>query len=844
MLKLAWKGVLAHKLRLGLTAIAIVLGVAFVSGTFVFTDTLDRAFTGLFDEINATVDLYVRGETEFANEVVPIPAEILDDVKAVDGIGNAVGTIQGFAQFIDADGDPVGGQAPTFGFSWVPGAEDLSPLTIKEGRPPDAAGEVMMDAGTASMNGFQIGQTVDVILVTGTEEFEIVGLAGFGDEDNILGSTIAIFDEPTAFRVFDSPNQYASISAAADGTVALETLVDRVNDVLPSGFEAVTAETQGEDDQAEFQEAIGFLSTALLVFAGIAVLVGGFIIYNTFSIIIAQRMKEMALLRAVGATNRQVTRMVVVEAVIVGLVASAIGVLAGVGLTMLIRAAFDATGVSFPQGPLTIRPNTVITGMIVGLVVTLFSAVIPARQAARIPPVAAISEATVGGPRSMRTRIIAASIMTGVGAIVLFIGLFGGGGSALQLTGLGAVIVFFGVAGLSPLIARRTARIIGAPLPRIYGVTGTLARENSVRRPRRTAATASALMIGVAVVSVVAILASSIKQSITDQITENFGTVDFQIQSSAFADPSTVGVSPAVSEELATVPEVAVVSPMKFGFWRNEDGSDRQLIAVDPATLEQVFVAQVQTGAVADLQGGGVLLQTGAAEDLEVAVGDSITMEFPLTGTEQVPVVGTFAGEGLSNYLISNASFGERFSNKLDFFVFVNLADGVELATGRAAVERVLEPYPNVELSDQAEFIESQKAQIDVLLTIINALLLLAILIALLGIANTLALSIFERKRELGLLRAVGMTRRQVRRMIRWEAVITALYGAFLGLVLGIVLGWAVVTALSDEGLNFGFPFQLLITYVIAAAIGGVVASIWPSFRGARTNVLEAIAYE
>ena len=844
MLKLAWKGVLAHKLRLGLTAIAIVLGVAFVSGTFVFTDTLDRAFTGLFDEINSSVDLYVRGETEFTGQVVPIPADVLDDVKAVPGIGNAVGTVQGFAQFIDNDGEPVGGQAPTFGFSWVPGAEDLTVLTIKEGRPPENAGEVMVDAGTASMAGFEIGQTVKVILVSGTEEFEIVGFAGFGEEDNLLGASLAIFNEPTAFRVFDAPNEYASVSAVGDGSVALETLVDRVNDVLPEGFEAVTAEVQSEDDQADFQEAIGFLSTALLVFAGIAVLVGSFIIYNTFSIIIAQRMKEMALLRAIGATARQVTRMVVIEALVVGFIASVVGVLGGIGLTILIRAAFEATGVSFPQGPLTIRPNTVIIGMTVGMAVTLFSAVIPARQASRIPPVAAISEATVGGPKSLRNRAIAASALTVLGVVILFFGLFTSIDNPLPTVGFGAVVLFFGIAGLSPLIARRSARIIGAPLPRVYGVTGTLARENSVRRPRRTAATASALMIGVAVVSMVAILASSLKQSITEQITQNFGTVDFQIQSSAFADPSQVGVSPAVSEQIAQLPEVAVVSPMSFGFWKNENGSDRQLISVDPATLDAVFLADVQTGSVAGLADGGVLLQVDTAADLGVGVGDTLTMEFPLTGVEQVEVDGTFLGEGLSAYLVGNEFFAERFSNKLNFMVFVNLADGVDPEVGRAAVEAILVDYPNVELSNQAEFIESQKSQIDILLTIINALLLLAIIIALLGIANTLALSIFERKRELGLLRAVGMTRRQVRRMIRWEAVITALYGALLGLVLGIALGWAMVRALESEGLTFGFPYQLLTQYVIAAAIGGVVASIWPSIRGARTNVLEAISYE
>jgi putative ABC transport system permease protein len=351
-------------------------------------------------------------------------------------------------------------------------------------------------------------------------------------------------------------------------------------------------------------------------------------------------------------------------------------------------------------------------------------------------------------------------------------------------------------------------------------------------------------MIGVAVVSMVAILASSLKQSITEQITQNFGTVDFQIQASAFADPSQVGVSPAVSEQIAQLPEVAVVSPMSFGFWKNENGSERQLISVDPATLDAVFLADIQTGSVAGLADGGVLLQVDTAADLGVTTGDTITMEFPLTGVEQVEVDGTFLGEGLSAYLIGNEFFAERFSNKLNFMVFVNLADGVDPDVGRAAVEATLVDYPNVELSNQAEFIESQKSQIDILLTVINALLLLAIIIALLGIANTLALSIFERKRELGLLRAVGMTRRQVRRMIRWEAVITALYGALLGLVLGIALGWAMVKALESEGLTFGFPYQLLTQYVIAAAIGGVVASIWPSIRGARTNVLEAISYE
>lgn len=846
MLKLAWKGVRAHKIRLGLTAIAIVLGVAFVSGTFVFTDTLDRAFSGLFDDIFADVDVYVRGETDFDSEVVPIPASVLDDVRAVDGIEFAAGSVEGFAQIIDKDGDPISnGGAPTFGLSWVPGAESLTPLNIREGRAPSQNGEVMIDLGTAETSKLAVGDTVRIVVVAGSEEFEIVGLSGFGSSDNVLGATIASFDEATAMRLFNSEGEFASISASTDGTAALSTVLDRVNDVLPSGVGAVSGAAQSEQDSSDLQEEIGFLSTALLVFAGVGVLVGAFIIYNTFSIIIAQRTREMAMLRAVGATASQVTVMIVIEAIVVGFLASAIGIAAGVGITWLLRTAFDAAGVGFPQGPLTIRPRTVMIGMLVGMAVTLFSALIPARQAARIPPVAAISEATIGGPKSLTKRLVAGTILTTIGAVILALGLFGSIGNALTLVGLGAFIVFLGVTVLAPLVARRSARIIGAPLPTMFGVTGTLARENSVRRPRRTAATASALMIGVAVVSVVAILASSLKQSVEDQVTESFGITDFQIEVTTFGDPAQVGLSPAIATELTLVPEIGVVSRTKFGIWKNEDGSDRQLIAVDPSTLEDVFVAKVQTGSVAALAGGGVLLQVDAAKDLDVSVGSTLPMQFPLTGIEQVPVVGTFAGEGFfSSYLISNDFYEERYANQLDYQLFINIADGVENESGRAAIDGVLADFPNAEAKNLAEFIEDQKSQIDVLLVIINALLALAILIALLGIANTLALSIFERKRELGLLRAVGMTRRQVRRMIRWEAVITALFGAFLGLLVGVVLGWAVVVALEDEGLSFGFPFQLLTTYVVVAGLGGVVASLWPSFRGARTNVLEAIAYE
>ena len=849
MFKLAWKGVLAHKVRLALTAIAIVLGVAFVAGSFVFTDTLKAAFDDLLTDVNADVDAYVRGESSFGTEGIPIPAAVLDDIRAVDGVANAVGAIEGWAQPIDKAGDAIGGQGPpNLGFAWSEEADGLNPLRIKDGngRPPRASTEVVIDVATAGNNDFVLGDRIKVQLIGGTDEFEIVGLASFGDTDNLLGATLTLFDEGTAARVFDSVGFYDTISIAADPDVSEEEITARVGAVLPEGFEAVTAQVELDDQSVEFTEGLNFFNIMLLVFAGVAVVVGFFIIYNTFSIIVAQRTKEMALLRAVGATGRQVLGMMVTEAFVVGVLGSLVGIAAGVGLAVGVKAALAAVDIGFPEGPLTLAPRTIIVGMLVGVLVTLFSAIIPARKAARVPPVAAMRDPLPTKHRPLRRRLIIGALITGVGVLVLATGLLQLAKPEIVYVGLGAAMIFFGVTVLAPLVVRIFARVVGAPLPRLLGVSGALAQQNSIRRPRRTASTASALMIGVALVSLFAIFGSSAKASIEAIIIENF-PAEYQVQPSGaeFSDPSLVGVSPNLAIELARQPEIAVASPIRFGFWRNpESPGDKGLYGVDPATLGDVFFVDVQTGSLAALTGDTVLISADVAENDELMVGDSIVMDFPITGQRQMEVVAVFAGEGLTDHLIPLETFADGFPLQLDSGVFVNGSVGVTAAESRAAIDRVIVDYPNADVNDQAEFIEQQQSAIDLLLNVLTALLALSIIIVLMGIANTLALSIYERTHEIGLLRAVGMARRQVRRMIRWEAVLMALFGGVLGLIVGAFLGWAVVAALASEGLRFTLPVGQMVGYLIAAAIGGVLASLVPASRGAKVDILEAISYE
>lgn len=847
MVRAVLKGIVAHKLRLFLTAMAIVLGVSFVAGTFVLSDTINRTFDTLFHEISAGTDVSVRAASGFGQDTSTdtardtIPASVLDAVRRVPGAAAADGSVGGYAQFVDKAGKAVTTTgAPTLGFNWT--RTDLSPLRLHSGREPQRAGEVVVDVVTAKDHKFALGDKVKVLFRGPTEEFTVVGITGFGKADSLAGATLAAFDTVTAQRVFGKVGRFDSVDAkAADGVTAVD-LRDRVAAAMPAGVEVVTSQQVATENADSVQKALGFFSTALLVFAGISLFVGGFIILNTFSILVAQRTRELALLRALGASRRQVMASVVAEAFLVGLFASLVGLGLGVLVAIGLQGLLKAFGIDLPASGAVVQTRTIVVSLVVGVGVTVLSSLSPARRASKIAPMAALRGGGIEQGGSLRRRSIAGAVVTGLGAALMLRGLFGGGGggSALSLLGLGAALVFVGVALLSPLAAKPLARFIGAPLPRIAGVSGKLGRQNAMRNPRRTAATAAALTVGLALVACVSVLAASIKSSAAD-VVDKYLSADYIISTSQFMPTISTDLAP----RLARQPELAGVSALQTGEWRFQ-GQSRTLYAGDPASLGKVLKLDVTSGDVGGLSRGDVLVSEDELKDKHFKIGEPLPMTFARTGTRPLRIAGTYAeNQLLGSYLISTATFDANFTDRLDFVVLAKAASGVAPAASRAAIERVTTDFPNVELRDQAEFKKQQEDQVNQILGLVTALLLLSIVIALFGIVNTLALSIFERTREIGLLRAVGMSRRQVRAMIRGESVIIAVLGAVLGLAVGVLFGWAIVAGLNSQGItHVVIPGGQLLGYVVLAAIAGVVAAVFPARRAARLDVLAAISYD
>lgn len=850
VVKTALKSLLANKVRFLLTAVAIVLGVSLVAGTFIFTDTINAQFDDLFDDIYSGTDVSVRADVgDFGAAIEPFPGDVLDVVLGVDGVEIAEGGVSSFAtQVLDKEGEPIGGQGPpTLGFSWgeVP---SFNPMRIKDGagRAPFGPREVVLDVNTAKNAGFVLGDEVTVVGFTGPEQFELVGFASFGDQDSLLGATLVMFDLEEARNVFGYGDEFTGISVKADPGVGAEELTERIATVLPVGVEAVTGETEQNEQAADINQALSFLSIGLLSFAGVSVFVGGFIIQNTFRIVVAQRTRELALLRAIGATGRQIRSIVIIEALIVGLIGSVVGIGFGFVMAVAIRGMMNAGGFGVPSGALVLAPRTVIVAMLVGMILTLLSSLLPARKASRIPPVAAMREEAARTPRrSLRSRAIAGSMITGLGVLLVGLGLFGNVGRAIVFVGAGAAIAFIGVSVLAPLAARPLADIIGWPLPRLFGISGHLARENTKRQPRRTASTASALMIGVALVAFFSVFGSSAKASITETIFELF-PADLTFQSTSQTDPQLPApMSPSFAQELGAYNELAVVSAMQFGRVVIE-GETEVIGAFDPETIEQVFVLDAVGDALAAVaERDTMIVATRFLEEKGWAVGESVTLNFAHTGEVAVDIVGVYEADDFSNLYFTTNTYLANFQYLGDGIVFANTSDGVSVGAAQTAISPTVERFGNVKAQTKSEIVEEAEMQIDQALALFTGLLLFAVMIAVLGITNTLTLSIFERTREIGLLRAVGMVRRQVRRMIRWEAVIIATFGAILGVGIGIILGWAVVRALADEGLGaFSIPVGQVILAPVLAALAGVLAAIWPARKASRMNILDAISSE
>lgn len=858
MLKLTLRGLVAHKLRFLLTAIAVVLGVSFVTGTLIFTDTVKKTFDDLFASVYEGTDAYVRSANKLDTDFGPvqrerIPAGTLDAVRKVDGVAAADASVQiEKAQFLDRKGEPIGnpGQgSPTLGFAWMDSPR-LNPYTLvgyggQRSRPPENAGEVVIDVGTAKDARYGIGDKVPITFNNPDiprADFTVVGVARFGDSDRPAGATVALFTVPEAQRLNSAPDQIDGVAVAARSGVSQSELVDRLRTALDDrGLEVITGEKLIKETQDEIQKNLSFFNIALLIFAAISVLVGAFIIVNTFSIVIAQRTRELALLRALGAAGRQVRASVYGEALVVGGLSALVGFAAGIGLAVGLRGLMSAFGFDVPTTTLVVKPATFVVAMVVGVGVTFLSSLLPARRAARISPMAALREVAVE-QRQLGRRALIGLVIVVLGAAVLALGLFADAG--INAVGLGVFGMFIGVAVLGPVIARPTGRVLGAPAARWRGVSGQLARENAIRNPRRTASTAAALMIGVALVGLITIFAASFKASIGGQIDRAF-RADLLVlnKGSGFGQ----GFSPAIAEEVRKVPGVDIATPIRFnGF--EVDGKGAFLVGLDPKNIGAVFDVDPQAGDLATLGPDQIAVSRKVLEDNDWKLGQAIDTKFPIGGNQKMTIGAVYGfgqREGLSDYQISLDAFDRRFTNIADNQLYITLAPDARPAEVKAGIEKVLRDFPGTELSDRTGLKDKISSQINQLLAMVFALLFLAIFIALLGIMNTLLLSIVERTREIGLLRAVGMSRRQVRSAVRWESVIVAIFGALLGLVLGIFFGWTMVRALNDEGItDLAVPGGQLVVIVIVAAIAGVIAAVYPAHRAAKLDVLDAISTE
>ena len=852
MAALTLRGLFARKARAILTGLAVLLGVAMICGTYVFTDTINGSFDKIFENANQGVDVVVSGRSEFDTESGPVtqevPESLIRRVQRTPGVVLAAGSVEDYAAIFKANGDQVETHgAPPLLFSRPP--ERFDPLEYVDGEPPANPQEVAINKGTADDENLKIGDRISLVGRSGREQFRISGLAKFGDVSSLGGATVSVVTLPEAQLLADQPNTVDSIEVAAAPGVTPDALVTRLERVLPDTVEVKTGEQDATDASDSVKNSLSFLNTLLLVFAGIAIFVGAFIIFNTFSITVAQRTHEFALLRTMGASRRQVLRSVMLEALIVGLIASILGLLVGVAMAKGLNELFKAFGASLPQEGLVFKGRTVIVGLLVGTIVTMLSSLAPARRATRVPPLAAMrEEAAQAQPPSRRRKIFSWVLLFGGAAGILF-ALFGGApaGQALSVLGLGAVALFIAVALLSPRLVPPIAAAVGYPLERLRGVAGRLARENSLRNPGRTAVTAASLMIGLALVTFVSILAAGAKSSIDDTI-QNRMKAQLAVVNN---DGNFTPISPESAGAIARVPGVAVVSELRGPQAEIEGASGKPFgSGVDPRTVDLIWDTEIDEGPpnlLSTLTPRDIALKKGFADSNSFDVGDTVHVTTPIGKKLDLRVIGIYEDKGgvLGDFIVPADVVARDFGQRDDVIQFVRVDPGADVDAVQSRVDRLLEArFPIAEAQNQTEFKDSITGRVDQFLTLIYLLLSLSVIISLFGIVNTLVLSIHERTREIGMMRAIGTSRKLVRRIVRYESVITALIGAALGLTLGLILGVVTTVALQDQGFVFSIPVGSLIVFAILAVIAGVVAAIPPARRASRLNVLEALAYE
>jgi putative ABC transport system permease protein len=853
MIRVALAGILGRKLRTALTAFAVVLGVGMVSGTLVLTDSIDKAFNFIFTDVRKGSDVVVSGKspfkiTEGQGTFAPtIPQSLVAKVRALPDVALADGGVKSEAtQLVDRNNKAiVFGGAPNLGFSIESGESPFNPLKLVSGAWPHG-NEVVVDESVAKKKHFAVGDTIGVQAEGPVRSLRISGIVKFGSAQSLGGATLAGFDLPTAQQLFGKVGRIDEIAVAAKPTVTNQQVLKEVRAVLPPTAQVRLGSDQAREDAKQTNSFISFLRGFLLAFGGIALFVGSFVIANSLSITIAQRTRELATLRTLGASRRQVLTSIVVEALVMGTLASVTGLLAGLGLAKGLFKLFDAVGFTLPNSGITFGTSTIVIALAAGILVTLVASLRPAIRATRVPPIAAVREgATLPESRFARFRTIGSALTTLLGFASLAFGLFGphlGTKGILAYMGLGALLIFIGVALLSVRLIQPLVWALGWPATRIGGAAGSLARDNARRNPQRTASTAAALMIGLALVTLVAVLAAGITTSFRGAVTKIWKNADYAITAQNNFTP----IPPGSANAAAKSPTVEAVGNVRTGD-AGAYGKAFFATAVNPAAATMFTLDWVHGSdrTMAELGDNGAFTDKDYAKKHNLTVGSPVKLTFANGKTKTFTIKGIFdpppGGSPFGKLTISQATWDHYNESPRNLYSFIRVRGG-ETPGNLASLEKTLAPYPNAKVATRQQFVDNQISGLNSILNILYVLLALSVIVSVFGIVNTLVLTVFERTREIGMLRAIGMTRRQVRRMIRHESVITALIGGVLGIVLGIVLGGLLVARV--DFIQFSLPLVSLIIFAVLTIVVGILAAIFPARRAARLNVLEALQYE
>jgi putative ABC transport system permease protein len=858
VIRLGLRSLLSRKLRTALTLLAIFLGVTMISGTYVLTDQIENGFKDIYDQAYSLVDVTVSPKVEFesaASAYGPVgylPESLVEEIRQVDGVAAAEGYVYGLGSVV-IDGKAVGtGGAPTIVYSYSPALGEFEADTYVDGTPPDAPNEVGIIKDLADKQQLKVGDTIGLTTEGGLETVTVTGIFTFADSPSMGGATVVHTTLADAQKWFSAPAQVSEIYVRAADGVSPEELAGSVRAMVPDGVEVRTGEQTAADTTEQINSGfVSIIRSALLAFGGVAVLVGAFLIFNTFSITIAQRLREFAMVRTLGASRGQVLWSVIGEALLMGVVAAVAGLFAGMGMAKLLNLLFKAVGADIPTAGIGLQTRTVVVGLVVGIGITLLAALLPAVRATRVPPMAALREGAVM-PTSPLTRFMPyiAGFVGVAGAVLLAVGVLGGGSlrDKLLMMGAGVILLFVATAMVAKHVVRPIVAVVAWPLQKLAPTSGRLARENTVRNTSRTAATAAAMMIGLAVVAFVAVFAQSIKSSFIDAFNEQV-TGAYVVTDSRNQGP--VPLPGGVSDAVRGVSGVGDVSGIAFQPVEIKKGKQAPLYAIAPDGITSVLKFHWLKGGddsiIDRLNGDTAIVEEQTATANGIGPGDTVTITTQQGTKRSLAIIGEYRDPVLLNGLtVSDATFAELYQGSLrnPYFMLVGLADGADPGQVTAGLTAALEPFPNVKAFTKQEYVDQVSKAINQTLMIIYALLALSVVISLFGIVNTLVLAVYERTREIGMLRAIGTSRRQVRRMVRYEAVITSLIGAVLGIALGTAFGFVVVGDLSEQGISFAFPYVQLFIFLLLAGAAGVVAAIVPARRAARLNILDAVHYE